>query len=185
MTEVPQFADEPVPGGDAIQPERTVPDVQVEDPDTSRWREDFTGLLSLGALRGWFDWCGHRIHIRTLTTDEELIVGYLIKEFEGGMAGMKAYATATVALCIESVDGRPMPVPLGEDPGRPYAWAVDRLQKARQFYPPTIDAIFDAYLALEARQREVMAGLGKASAPGASSIPGSSASSGSPSAAAS
>lgn len=178
-----QWQDEPVPSGDPVQPKRTVPEVHADDPDLEQWRQDFTGLLHLGSLRGWFDWCGHRIWMRTLSTDEELIVGYLIKEFEGGMAGAKAYATSTVALSVESVDGKPMPVPLGEDPARPYAWALQRLQTARQWYPPTIDAMFDAYLALEARQREIMAGLGKASVPGAGAIPGSSGSSGSQSAA--
>lgn len=176
-----QFAAEPVPSGGPVQPGRTAPDVQVEEPGLDKWREDFTGLLHLGSLRGWFDWCGHRIHMRTLSTDEELIVGWLIKEFEGGMAGMKAYATSTVALSVDSVDGKPMPVPLGEDPSRPYAWALERFQKARQWYPPTIDAMFDAYLVLESRQREILEGLGKASVPGAGATPGPSGRSGSPS----
>jgi hypothetical protein len=176
-----QFAAEPVPAGGPVQPERTIPEVHVEDPELEKWREDFTGLLHLGALPGWFDWCGHRIDIRTLNTDGELIVGHLMKEFEGGMAGAKAYATATVALAVTAIDGRPMPVPLGEDPGRPFAWALDRLQTARQWYPPTIDAMFDAYLALEAKQREILAGLGKASALAGGAIPGWNGRSGSPS----
>lgn len=172
MTGAPQFADEPVPSGAPVEPGRIQVDVHFEEPDLASWREDFAGLLLLGSLRAWFDWCGHRIWLRTLTTDEELIVGYLIKEFEGGMAGMKAYATSTVALAVESIDGKPMPVPLGEEPNKPYAWAVQRLQAARRWYPPTIDAMFDAYLVLERKQREILANLGKASAPGAAATPG-------------
>ncbi|MCW2930030.1 MAG: hypothetical protein JWM19_992 [Actinomycetia bacterium] len=159
--------------------------LNFEDPDTRSWTEDLVGLLSLGAVRGWFDWCGHRISVRTLTTDEELLVAQLIREFEGGMGGTKAYATATAGLCAESIDHQPMPVPLGEHPNSQYKWALERFNYARRWYPPTIDAILDAYLQLEDRQRAVMAGLGKASAPGASSTPGLSASSGSPSAGAS
>lgn len=181
------FPDEASPGGDATSGPQGdhITELHVEEPDTAPWQEDLAGLLFLGSLRGWFDWCGHRIHLKTLTTDEELLVGQLIREFEGGMAGMKAYATATAGLAVESVDHQSMPVPLGEHPNQPYAWALQRFNYARRWYPPTIDAILDAYLQLETRQREVMKGLGKASDPGAAATPGLSGSSGSPSGAAS
>jgi hypothetical protein len=179
-----EFPDEASPAATTIQGDgKPTVDVRFEDPDTSSWQEDFTGLLTLGAVRGWFDWCGHRISLKTLTTDEELLVAQLIREFEGGMGGMKAYATATSGLCVEAIDHQPMPVPLGEHPNQTYKWALERFNYARRWFPPTIDAILDAYLALETRQREVMANLGKASAPGESATPGLSASSGSPSAA--
>jgi hypothetical protein len=119
--------------------------------------------------------------LKTLTTDEELLVAQLIREFEGGMGGMKAYATATSALAVEAIDHQPMPAPLGEHPNQTYKWALERFNYARRWYPPTIDAILDAYLQLETRQRQVMTSLGKASGLGASSTPGLSASSASPS----
>ena len=155
-------------------------ELHVDDPATSAWAEDFTGLLTLGELHGWFDWCGHRISIRTLSTSEELLVATLMREHEGSMGGMKAYATATSGLCVEAIDGQPMPVPLGEHPGKPYQWAYERFNYAQRWYPPTIDAILNAYLELEKRQRAVLAGLGKASAPEAAATPGLSGSSGSP-----
>jgi hypothetical protein len=165
------------PSGDYIT------DLAHQDPEYGAWQQDFTGLLSLGSLHGSFDWCGHLIAIHTLTTDEELLVGQLIREFEGGMAGMKAYATATAGLCVTAIDHQPMPVPLGEHPNQSYKWALERFNYARRWFPPTIDAILDAYLQLEARQRGIIKMLGKASAPGAAATPGLSASSGSPSAA--
>lgn len=174
-----EFPDEAVPSASTVQPAGPAVEIHVQEPDEDAWREDFTGLLTLGALRAWFDWCGHRISIRTLTTDEELLVAHLIKDFEGSMGGMKAYATATSGLCVESVDGQPMPVPLGEHPNRPHQWALERFNYARRWFPPTIDAILNAYLQLETRQRAVMAALGKASAPEGLATPGSSASSGS------
>lgn len=181
------FPDEASPAADTTAgPEGDrVTELHAEDPDYGAWQEDFSGLLFLGSLRGWFDWSGHRIHIRTLTTDEELLVAQLIREYEGGMGGMKAYATATAGLAVESIDHQPMPAPLGEHPNAPYKWAMERFNYARRWFPPTIDAILDAYLQLEVRQREAMAGLGKASAPGGAATPGLSASSGSPSDAAS
>lgn len=175
------FPDEASPAGDSAAgpPDDHITDVHVEDADIRSWQEDFTGLLHLGALRGWFDWCGHRIMLKTLTTDEELLVAQLIREFEGGMGGMKSYAVATSGLAVEAIDHQPMPAPLGEHPNQTYKWALERFNYARRWYPPTIDAILDAYLQLEIRQREVMAGLGKGSGLGASSTPGLSASSGS------
>jgi len=175
-----EFPDEASPAGDSTagpQGER-VTELHVEDAELSRWQEDFTGLLFLGSLRGWFDWCGHRIALKTLTTDEELLVAQLIREFEGGMGGMKAYATATSALAVEAIDHQPMPAPLGEHPNQTYKWAMERFNYARRWFPPTIDAILDAYYQLEIRQREVMANLGKASGLGADATPGLSVSSG-------
>jgi len=161
------------PAGDS--PVDAAPELHVEKHDEAAWREDFTGLLRLGALRGWFDWCGHRISLRTLTTDEELLVAQLTREFESSIGATKAYATAICGLAVEAVDRRPMPVPLGEDPDLPYKWALERFNYARRWYPPTIDAIFDAYLRLEVRQREVMTALGKSSAQGDDASPGLSA----------
>jgi len=150
-------------------------ELNVDKHDESAWREDFSGLLRLGALRGWFEWCGHRIALRTLTTDEELLVAQLTREFDGSIGATKAYATAICGLAVEAVDRRPMPVPLGEDPDMPYKWALERFNYARRWYPPTIDAIFDAYLRLEIRQREVMTALGKSSAQADDASPGLSA----------
>lgn len=152
-------------------------EVHFGEAETSGWAQDFVGLLQIGSLTGWFDWCGHRIDIRTLSTDEELIAAQLIREYEGGLGGAKSYATAMAGLCVNAIDHMPMPVPLGEHPNRPYQWALERFNYARRWYPSTIDAIFDAYLQLEARQKAVIAGLGKASSQGDSANPGLSASS--------
>lgn len=179
--EVP-FPDEAVPAGGSVPrpPAEHVTELHVDEPDLAGWQEDFAGLLHLGRLTGWFDWCGHRIEFRTLVTDEELLVAQLIREFEGGMGGMKAYATATAGLAVQAIDHQPMPAPLGEHPNQQYKWALERFNYARRWFPPTIDAIFDAYLQLEARQRNVMSHLGKVSAPGAGVTPGLSATSGWP-----
>jgi hypothetical protein len=101
------------------------------------------------------------------------------------MGGMKAYATATSGLAVEAIDHQPMPVPLGEHPNQTYKWAQARFNYTRRWYPPTIDAMLDAYLQLEVRQREAMERLGKASDPGGAVTPGLSGSSGLPSDAAS
>lgn len=180
MTETGEFPDEAYPAATTVQKTGQPVEVHFEEPDDDRWREDFTGLLFLGALRGWIDWCGHRIAMRTLNTDEELLIAQLVKDLEGGMGGMKGYATATAGLCVEAIDHQAMPVPLGEHPNQQYKWALERFNYARRWFPPTIDTIFDAYLTLEKRQREILVSLGKSSAQGESATPGLSASSGSP-----
>lgn len=166
------FPDESLPSATSVQPEDGRLEVTIHPPEMEEWQQDFTGLLNLGSIRCHFDWCGHRISLRTLTTEEELLVGQLMKEHEGSMAGMKAYATATAALAVEAIDGKSMPVPLGEDPSRPFAWASQRFSYACRWYPPTIDAILEAYLQLEVRQREVISQMGKASAQAAGVTPG-------------
>jgi hypothetical protein len=149
-------ADESVPGQGQ--------ELAFEEPDP-RWRTDFHGLLYLGALRARFTWLGHVIRIRTLRSNEELIVAQLGKDWAETMGGARAHAVAMVALAVESIDGQPMPSPLGEQDAGSIGWAEERFRYASRWYSYTIDAIFERYLELEARVREVMAELGKGSAP--------------------
>ena len=149
-------ADESVPGPGQEQ--------DFEDPDP-RWRTDFHGLLYLGALRARFSWMGHVIRIRTLRSNEELIVAQLGQAWAETMGGARAHAVAMVALAVESVDGQPLPSPLGEQDAGSIGWAEERFRYAGRWYAYTIDHIFERYLELEGRVREVMAELGKGSAP--------------------
>jgi hypothetical protein len=141
------------------------------------WRADLSGLLMIGYLSGTFEWVGHRITLRTLTTDEELIVASLVKEWDPTIGAARAYATALAALAVVSIDDQPMPMPLG-DTGGAMQQAIERFRYARRWYPTTIDIIYNRYLELELRARQVVAELGKDSAP-KDATPGSSASFGS------
>lgn len=161
-------------------PSATGGGLDVAEPELDQWQQDLQGLLLIGHLEGSFDFCGHRIAIRTLTTDEELIVGAVIREWQDTIAATKAYAAAMIALAVQSIDGQPMPSPIGETGSR-HQWAVERFRWAKQLYPWTIDAIYTQYMELEARVKTVLEHLGKASDPGESAIPGSSTRPGSPS----
>jgi hypothetical protein len=129
-----------------------------------QWRADFHGLLYLGQLTASFEWMGHKIVIRTLTSDEELIIAAMIKEWDQTIAATKAYAVAVCALAVMFIDNQPMPAPLGENGSRDL-WARERFSYALRWYDPTIKAIFNRYLELEARVREVLEEMGKAPAP--------------------
>jgi len=149
-------ADESVPGQGQ--------ELDFDEPDP-RWRTDFHGLLYLGALRARFTWLGHVVRIRTLRSNEELIVAQLGSAWAETMGGARAHAVAMVALAVESIDGQPMPSPLGEQDAGSIGWAEERFRYAGRWYSYTIDVFFERYLQLEARVREVMAELGKGSAP--------------------
>lgn len=141
----------------------------IGEPDYGAWQQDFHGLLKLGYLTSTFDWCGHRFVIKTLRTSDILVSAMLIKEWQDTIGGSKAYATSMVALCTELVDGRPLPIPLGEDPANPMAWAHQRFNYVQQWFPWTIDAVLNEYNTLERRVIEVIRQMGKGSAPTAGS----------------
>jgi hypothetical protein len=128
----------------------------------SRVREPFEGLLFLGALTKEFPLLGHTIKIRTLQIDETLEIGLLHREYVGTIADIRAYATMVVAACLVSVDGRPMPSPLGDDVGdtplsNRYAYVRDH------YYPVTVDRIYEEYLVLESEVGRVLDAMGEAS----------------------
>lgn len=146
------------PGADVSGPESEEPLPQF-DP---RHAEPFKGLMYLGALTKKFGWLGHSFTIRTLMTDEELAIGLLVKEWDGTIAQNRAYATAVVAACVQTVDGQELPGPAFEEP--------DDVRLRRRFnvvsttwYPATIDAVFEQYVLLSATVGEVLTAMGEAS----------------------
>jgi hypothetical protein len=156
-------------------PEEVVPPVEDEEPSEDppepepdpipqfdpRVRQDFEGLLYLGRLTDQFTWLGHRFTIRTLTAGEILEVGLLHRQYVGTLADVKAYQAAVVAACCIDVDGKPMPVPITNQVAD--TELLNRFQFVLQsWFPPTLDAIYERYLLLEARVEEVIRAMGEA-----------------------
>lgn len=126
-------------------------------------RQDFEGLLYLGRLTDQFTWLGHRFTIRTLSAGEILEVGLLHKPYVGSLADVKAYQAALVAACVVDVDGQPVSVPLTNE--KTDTELVNRFNYVlKSWFPPTLDAIYERYLLLEARVEEVIKAMGKAPA---------------------
>ena len=126
-----------------------------------RHEEAFNGLLYLGALTKTFKWLGHTFVLRTLMTNENLAIGLMVKEWDGTIMENRAYATACVAACVLSVDGQDLPGPAFEETDEA------RLRRrfnlvASQWYPWTVDAVFNAYLELNGKVQEVLDAMGEA-----------------------
>jgi hypothetical protein len=136
--------------------EPLLPDDDDFDP---RCRQDFHGLLYLGALTTEVDVYGHKFEMRTLTTDEQLQIGLFLREYEGSVIQGKAYATALVASSVVSVDGKELPKPFQAEKGdTPLRHKVKIVAK---WYPQVVDILYNEYLILEARTNKVFAALGK------------------------
>lgn len=120
-----------------------------------RFRLDFEGLLYLGKLSHEFSWWGHTFVIRSLNTRDVLEVGMIHQRYLGSLSDVKAYQAAVVALCLESVDGRPLPIPLSAKAGRSEE-VRQRFEHVLDWHPPVLDAIYEQYLLLEGRVGEVL-----------------------------
>lgn len=130
-----------------------------------RYRDDFTGLAFIGALSKEFEWLGHKFVIRTLNNDELLAAALVTKQWSGSIGEPLAYKTAMAALCVVSIDGDDLPLPVGAESGD-YAWAFQRFNYAKaRWFAFTIDAIHEQYLELEQRTAQVVEAMGKASGP--------------------
>lgn len=145
---------------DATDGEETeAPALPEFDP---RVRNEFDGLLYLGRLTDAFTYMGHDFVIRTLSTGEILDVALLHKPYLGTMGDIKAYKAALVAACVESVDGRPMPLPITNQP-MDTALANRFAYVQKTWFPPLIDVIYERFLALEEMVDRVLAAMGNPS----------------------
>ena len=152
---------EPHRGGDedenAGQPEQDAP----EEFD-QRVREPFEGLLFLGRLTKTFSWLGHTFEIKTLNTDEVLDVAIVTKSWEGTLGHTKAYQAAVVGACVLSVDGRPLPIPITNDPlDTGVRTRFDYVR--RSWFPPVLDYVYEQFLLLESDVQRALEAMGKAS----------------------
>lgn len=140
-------------------PEETAPE---PEPFDERYRDDFEGLMFLGALSASFSHVGHRITIRTLTSMELLAAGHVIKEYQDTIGAPRAEALAIVSLCIQKVDGKPLPIPVQENDTDTFQWAIDRFNYvATHWYPFTVDSIYERYNLLAQRCYEVLSEMAK------------------------
>jgi hypothetical protein len=152
-TEPQRETDATAGNGDASEIEEPLPEF---DP---KHRQDFEGLLYLGRLTHEFEWLGHKFLIRTLAVDETLEIGLVTQPYNGTVSEPKAYQAAVVAACVVKVDGKPMPVPLSDDPGD--SALLNRMETVKRWFPPTLDKVYEEFMLLEDRVVKVLDAMGK------------------------
>lgn len=79
--------------------------------------EVFEELAHVGYLTHTFTWGTYEFTIRTITIDEEIAIGQLIKHLNGVLGQEKAVIAALVAACLVSVNNKyPFPQQPTNDP---------------------------------------------------------------------
>jgi hypothetical protein len=143
-------------GEEEEAPEEDLPEF---DP---KHRQEFEGLLYLGRLQETFRLWGHTFVIKTLTTEEVAEIGLIIKPYRDSAGYNAVYQSATVAACVVTVDGKPLPQTIEID-------TKDELRNVRFPYvlrnwmPPVREAVWNRYFNLELTVRRVLDALGEAS----------------------
>lgn len=124
---------------------------EKHDEFDSRITSDIEGLLFLGRLTHDCDIYGHSFTLRTLTRGERLAISLLVREYEDTLGLADALETAYLAFAIQTVDGRPLSIPLQEEP---IAQHLRRnFEIVRQWYDPVIEALYMEYSKLLLRQK--------------------------------
>lgn len=133
-----------------------------EDPELTEEEEDeAVDLINAGRKEVHFVLFGRKIHLRTLTIDEELKVSEITKPFLQSDGYPRAYRTAVVAAAIRTIDGELLFNPISES-------EFDRIifkkfEKLLDYYPLAVDQIYARYRDLELELLSLVTKLGKSS----------------------
>lgn len=145
LTPLPASETEPMPAPEPT-PESDEPDEFPEEV-----ADDVHGLLYLGALSTEIEMWGHKVVLRTLKAGEELAVGQIVAEYNDTPSQGKAFAIATVAAALETVDGKIIAKPIG--PSDSLATIRQKFEYIRaNWHWPFIEAVYFEYSQLIVRQ---------------------------------
>jgi hypothetical protein len=128
--------------------------------------DKFLQIVHIGHLNKTFDWSGHQFEIRTLTIDEELAIGQIVKSYKDTITEEKAVAVAIAAASIISINGKPF-MPNFDDNSvmqsvrdrfnyirKNWHWPVIEIINAQY-----LDLLNDVYLTIEESQNLSKVGL--------------------------
>lgn len=158
----PPFAGEIVPDVDDegfaapltpdMEQKKLVKDMGLDDPleFTPEEEESFSNLLFIGRKSKTIGIAGHRILIETLTTDVELQLGLITKDFQGSDGYSRAYKAAIVAASVKEIDGRPLYQPLSPDESEDVGYVVrKKFEKIKEYYPVLLEMIYTQIVEME------------------------------------
>lgn len=151
---LPDIGDEgfSAPSDDAQQQKRIIEEMGLNNPVelTEEESEIFSNLLFIGRKSKTIGIAGHRILIETLTTDVELQLGLLTKEFQGSDGYSRAYKAAIVAASIREIDGRPLYQALSSDESEDVAYVVrKKFERVQKYYPVLLEMIYTQIVEME------------------------------------
>lgn len=127
--------------------------VEAEEFDPSI-SEDVEGLLLLGYLTTSATIYGHNFILKTLARGEKLAVARFVKAYEDTLGIADALETATLALSIISVDGRPLTIPLSEADRAPEVTLARNFSVIAKWFDPVLNALYLEYQDLRNRADE-------------------------------
>ena len=136
---------------------------KIEEGFDPKYAEALHGLMYVGSLSHSFEWIGHKFIIHSLSANEQLAVAVLMKPWAGTIGESMAFTIASVAMSIVTVDGEALPVPFQAESDS-ISWARQRFDYVKsRWFMSTIDLVFAEKLVLDAKVREVLDEMGKAS----------------------
>lgn len=107
----------------------------------------FITIVNIGHLSDIFDWAGHKFEVRTLSIEEELAVGQIVKEYKETLTEEKAVAVAIAAACIVSINDQAFKPRFDES--NVTQWLRDRFNYIKKnWHWPVVERINTAYLEL-------------------------------------
>lgn len=148
---VPEIGDEGF-AAPTSQERKMIEDIGLNDPIelTDEEEQAFSDLLFIGRKEKLIHIAGHTILVCTLTTDVELQLGLLTKEFQGSDGYARAYKVAVVAASIKEIDGRPFYQSLSVEESEDVAYVVrKKFEKVQKYYPILLEMIYTQIVELE------------------------------------
>jgi hypothetical protein len=129
------------------------PEVQEEAVDpielfTESIRKPVEGLMYLGQLKETVHFCGHTFEMKTLLPQDKFAISIVLQPYRNTIHEIDAYRALHVGMSITTVDGRDYCSAIGPD--------IESLAAARlryvgaNWYPPTVEYLWNRYVALEA-----------------------------------
>jgi hypothetical protein len=112
--------------------------------------EALVGLMNIGRLTKDISIYGDDLRLRTLKIGEELEVGLLISKWTGTPEEGRAYAVATVAATIETLNGKKLVQTLGPSNDDELRRKFDFVRT--RWYWPVIQQIYEEYIGLQREQ---------------------------------
>lgn len=174
MARIPTLTDNkddgmmPPPDADAILQKRVAEAKEIaekakrEDPVLSEEEEtEIIDLVHAGRKERVVQVFNRKIHLRTLTIEEELKVSDITRQFLGSDGYPRAYRTAIVAAAIRSIDNELLFNPISAEEMENII--VKKYEKLLGYYPLAVDQIYARYREMELELLELVEKLGKSS----------------------